>query len=76
MQGSIRQLIVDLHDTKKSLEKKLKREKQDKQFISTKLFDARYTIKQQKQLIEKLEKKIDRIRKRRKSKLAKLFRLN
>lgn len=76
MQGSIRQLISDLHSTNHDLKEALVKEKQKKAFLSTQLLDTRLSVREHKKQVEKLEKKLNRLRTLRKSKLAKMFKLN
>lgn len=76
MQNQIIQLINILNNEKLILTELLKKEKQQKSFLSTSLFDLRYSLKQHKKEITKLEKKYNRIKYFRIKKLSKFLGLN
>lgn len=76
MQGSIRQLLTDLHSTNIKLKEKLQEEKQKRVFLSTKLSDAKYSVKKHKEELDKLEKKYNRLKTFRKKKLANFLKFN
>lgn len=56
MRGSLRQLFISLQEENAKLQAELKKEKQRRIFLSTNLFDAKYTIKQMKLYIKKNHK--------------------
>lgn len=56
MQGGLRQHFVDLGNENKQLQAEVERLKRQKAFLSTKLFDAKYAIKQMKLYINKNHK--------------------
>ena len=72
MQGSIRELVVNQNAKIIHLEYLLQKEQQKKQYVTTSLFDARYTIKQQKQLLDKYARNNTRYR----TKLSTLRKIN
>jgi uncharacterized protein (DUF3084 family) len=76
MQGSIRQLITNLHSTNEKLNSELKSTKQKKAFLSTELSDARYSLREHKKAIAKLERKYNRLKSFRLKNVVKLLKFN
>ncbi len=58
MQGSIRQLITNLHSTNIKLEELVKKEKQQKAFLATSLSDARLALREHKKEISRLRERM------------------
>ena len=73
MTNGVIQLINHLSRDNAKLKEQLDSEKAKRVYVSTTLSDARYVIREQKRAIAKLERKMDRIRARRLSKLKRLF---
>lgn len=76
MQGSIRTLVTSLQSTNDRLKEKLKKETQQRVYLSTNVLDLKMSVREHKKEISKLEKKYNRLKTFRKKKLANFFKLN
>ena len=62
MQGSVRQAFVELHSKNERMRVQLKQNEQKAMYLVTKFNDAKYTIKQQAEMLDKVTKELNELK--------------